>query len=313
MPKAIREVYGNVLAQLGEENNDIVALDADLSGSTKSAIFGKAFPERFFNMGIAECNMVATAAGLAAVGKIPFVNTFAAFLTSLGLLPMRTQVCYGDLNVKFGGAYGGMSNAFDGATHHALDDIAIVRALPGMTLLVPADARCTEWATRTAANTPGPFYLRLSRDVYPDLYDENAGFEVGRGAVVRKGSDVTVIACGLMVHNAIEAAELAAKSGLSVRVVDMYSIKPIDAELILRSARETGAIVCAEEHSVKGGLGGAVAEVLAHAGAGAVTEFVGVNDVFTESGPYKELLAKYGVDAQGVLAGIRRVIKRKPR
>ena len=311
MAKAIREVYGTVLAELGDTNENIVVLDADLSGSTKSKIFGQAHPERFFNMGIAEANMVATAAGMSTVGKVPFVNTFTVFLTSLGLLSARDQICYANLNVKFGGAYCGMSDALDGASHHATEDIAIMRALPSMKVIVPSDAASTRWATKYAAETYGPMYLRLSRDVYPDLYAEDAEFELGKGAVVREGSDVTVIACGLLVHKAIEAAEIMAQKGVSVRVVDMYSVKPIDSELIVKCAAETGAIVTAEEHNIFGGLGSAVSEVLAHEACGVPTEFVGIQDVFTESGPYKELLKKYGVDAEGVVAGIEKVLARK--
>lgn len=252
MGKSIREVYGTVLAELGDTNENIVVLDADLSGSTKSGIFGKAHPERHFNMGIAESDMVATAAGLATTGKIPFVNTFTVFLTTLGLISARAQVCYGNLNVKFGGAYCGMSDALDGATHHATEDIAVMRALPNMTVLVPSDAASTRWATKYAVDTYGPMYLRLSRDVYPDLYDENTKFECGKGA-----------------------------------------------------------IVTAEEHNIYGGLGSAVAEVLAWGGAAAPTEFVGIPDTFTETGKYTDLLAKYGVDAAGVVRGIERVLARK--
>ena len=311
MAKAIREVYGSVLAELGASNPDIVVLDADLSGSTKSGIFGKAYPERFFNMGIAESNMVATAAGLSTTGKIPFANTFTAFLTTLGLISIRAQICYGNLNVKLGGAYCGMSDAFDGSTHHATEDIAVMRSLPNMTVLVPSDEASTRWATMFAADHKGPVYLRLSRDVYPDLYTDHTNFECGKGAIVRQGADVTVIACGLLVHKAMEAAEVLAQKGISVRVVDMYSIKPIDRELILKCAAETGAIVTAEEHNIYGGLGGAVSEVLAWSGAGVPTEFVGIQDTFTESGPYSQLLAKYGVDANGVIAGIEKVLERK--
>lgn len=311
MAKAIREVYGSVLAELGETNPDIVVLDADLSGSTKSGIFGKAFPDRFFNMGIAESNMVSTAAGLSVTGKIPFVNTFTIFLTTLGLIATRGQVCYGNLNVKFGGAYCGMSDAFDGASHHATEDIAVMRSLPNMTVIVPSDEKSTRWATEYSVEHNGPVYLRLSRDVYPDLYSDDTKFELGKGAIVRDGKDVTVIACGLLVHKAIEAAEILSQKGISVRVVDMYSIKPIDKELILKCASETGAIVTAEEHNIYGGLGGAVSEVLAWGGAGVPTEFVGIQDTFTESAPYAQLLAKYGVDANGVIAGIEKVLARK--
>lgn len=311
MSKSIREVYGTALAELAEKNKDIVVLDADLSGSTKSGIFGKAYPERFYNMGISESNMVATAAGLSTTGKIPFVNTFAAFLTTLGLLSTRAQICYGNLNVKLAGAYCGMSDAFDGATHHATEDIAVMRSLPNMTVLVPSDAASTRWATEFAAEYKGPIYLRLSRDVYPDLYDENTIFKLGHSSTVRDGKDVTVIACGLLVHKAIEAAEIMQNKGVSVRVVDMYSIKPIDKEHILKCAKETGAIVTAEEHNIYAGLGGAVAEVLSWGAAGVPTEFVGIRDTFTESGPYKQLLSKYGVDANGVVDGIEKVLRRK--
>lgn len=311
MAKQLREVYGSVLAELGETNPDIVVLDADLSGSTKSKLFADKHPDRFFNMGIAESNMVSTAAGLAAVGKIPFVNTFTVFLTTLGLIAARGQVCYGNLNVKFGGAYCGMSDALDGASHHALEDISAMRALPNTRVIVPSDETSTRWATQWAVDHDGPVYLRLSRDTYPDLYPAGVKFEMGKGAIVRDGTDVTVIACGLLVHKAMEAAEELAKDGVSVRVVDMYSIKPLDAELIERCARETGAVVTAEEHNIYGGLGSAVAEVLAHAGAGVPTEFVGVRDTFTESGKYSELLAKYGIDAAGVKAAVEKVLKRK--
>lgn len=313
MAKAIRDVYGEVLSELGNENRDIVVLDADLSGSTKTKTFAAAHPERFYNMGIAESNMVSTAAGLSTVGKIPFVNTFTVFLTTLGLIAARGQVCYGNLNVKFGGAYCGMSDALDGATHHALEDISAMRALPNMRLIVPSDEESTRWATKWAAENYGPVYLRLSRDVYPDLYPAGYRFEMGKGAVVREGTDVTVIACGLLVHKAIEAAQAMAEKGISVRVVDMYSIKPLDRELIIKCAGETGAIVVAEEHSVYGGLGSAVSEVLAHEGSGAPTELVGVQDTFTETGKYPLLLKKYGLDCDGVMAAIERAVKRKKR
>ena len=310
MPEAIRDVYGAVLKELGAVNKDIVVLDADLSGSTKSAVFAKEFPDRFFNMGIAELNMAATAAGLAAAGKIPFINTFAVFETTLGLISIRAQACYGNLNVKLGGAYCGLSDAFDGSSHHATEDIAVMRSLPNMRVIVPSDAESTRWAVKWAAETPGPVYLRLSRDVYPDLYAPGADFAAGKGAIVREGTDVTVIACGLLTHKAVEAAEML-KDSLSVRVVDMYSIKPIDRELIVRCANETGALVTAEEHNVYGGLGGAVSEVLAGAGAAVPTEFVGIQDCFTESGPYPELLAKYGLDARAVAAAIESAARRK--
>ena len=309
--KAIRDVYGETLVELAKDNDRIVVLDADVSGSTKSGIFGKAYPERFYNMGIAESNMVATAAGMASCGKIPFVNTFAVFLSTIGLISARGQICYGNLNVKFAGAYCGLSDAFDGATHHACEDIAIMRALPNMRVLVPSDTRSSQALTGLAAELDGPVYLRLSRDAYPDLYSADEKFEAGKGKVVREGSDVTVVACGILVHKALEAAEKLAEDGVSVRVVDMYSIKPIDRELLIRCAKETGAIVSAEEHSVIGGLGGAVAEALAAAGECVPMSFVGVQDTFTESGPYAKLLKKYGLDADAVEKAIREALAKK--
>jgi len=311
MAKAIRDVYGEVLAELGNNNKDVVVLDADLSGSTKSATFKKSHPDRFLNMGIAELNMTATAAGLAAAGKIPFINTFAVFLSTMGLISTRAQICYGNLNVKYGGAYCGLSDAFDGTSHHATEDMAVMRSLPNMRVIVPSDATSTYWATFLAAELEGPVYLRLSRDVYPDLYEEGYKFELGKGAIVREGTDCTVIGCGILTHKAIEAAEKLAAEGISVRVVDMYSIKPIDRDLILKCAAETGAIVTAEEHSIIGGLGSAVSEVLASEGAAAPVDFVGLQDCFTESGPYNELLHKYGLDADAVYAAVKNVLKRK--
>lgn len=311
MAKAIRQVYGETLAALGAQYPELVVLDADVSSSTQTKFFAQAYPERFFNMGIAEANMVATAAGLAQQGLVPFANTFAVFISSIGLLPTRALACYGELNVKLAGAYCGLSDAFDGASHHASEDIAILRALPNMKVLCPSDAYSTSQLTQLALETPGPCYLRLSRDVYPDLYSEGAKFAPGKGNIVRAGTDVTVIACGILVHKALEAAEALQQQGISVQVVDMYSIKPIDKELICRVAAETGAIVTAEEHGVNGGLGSAVAEVLVKAGQPAPVEMVGLQDTFTESGPYSALLEKYGLDAAAVQQAIRRVLKKK--
>lgn len=313
MAKAIRQVYGETLAALGADHPELVVLDADVSSSTQTKFFARDYPQRFFNFGIAEANMTAAAAGLAQQGLVPFVNTFAVFLSSVGLLPIRALACYGKLNVKLAGAYCGLSDAFDGASHHATEDLAILRALPNMKVLVPADAAATEAMTRLALETPGPVYLRLSRDVYPDLYPAGTEFCPGGANVVRKGSDVTVFACGLLVHKALEAAERLAAEGISVRVVDLYSVKPINGELILRCAGETGAVVTAEEHSVLGGMGSGVAEVLAKAGAGVPMEQVGVADTFAESGPYARLLEKYGLDAEAVADAVRRAVERKRR
>lgn len=288
-----------------------MVLDADVSSSTQTKFFAQAHPERFFNMGIAEANMVATAAGLAQQGFVPFVNTFAVFISSIGLLPTRALACYADLNVKLAGAYCGLSDAFDGASHHAAEDIAILRTLPNMKVLVPADAAAAAAMTELALETPGPVYLRLSRDVYPDLYPAGTSFRPGGANVVREGRDVTVFACGIMVHKALEAAQALAGEGVSVQVVDLYSIKPIDTDLVLRCANTSGAVVTAEEHSVCGGMGSAVAEVLAKAGVGVPVEMVGLQDTFTESGPYTQLLEKYGLDGTAVAAAIRRVLAKK--
>lgn len=311
MAKAIREVYGETIKKYGELNKDIVVLDADVSGSTKSAMFEKEYPDRFYNCGICEYAMMGMAAGMAKSGKIPFVNTFAVFLTTLGSLAARTFMSYSGLPIKMMGAYGGMSDAFDGATHHALEDIAMMRTLPGVNVMVASDAQITDWMVKTAIEVKEPMYIRLSRDAAPDCHPADAKFELGKGMVVREGSDVTIIACGLMVSTAITAAEALAAKGISARVVDMYCIKPIDAELIEKCAKETGAVVTAEEHSVIGGLGGAVAEVLAKAGCAVPTEMVGMQDRHGESGPYKDILHKYGMDAEAVAAAAEKAVSRK--
>ena len=311
MAKAIREVYGETIKKYGELNKDIVVLDADVSGSTKSAMFGKEYPDRFYNCGICEYAMMGMAAGMAKSGKIPFVNTFAVFLTTLGSLAARTFMSYSGLPIKMMGAYGGMSDAFDGATHHALEDIAMMRTLPGVNVMVASDAQITDWIVKTAIEVKEPMYIRLSRDAAPDCHPADAKFELGKGMVVREGSDVTIIACGLMVSTAITAAEALAAKGISARVVDMYCIKPIDAELIEKCAKETGAVVTAEEHSVIGGLGGAVSEVLAKAGCAVPTEMVGMQDRHGESGPYKDILHKYGMDAEAVAAAAEKAVSRK--
>ena len=311
MASSIRDVYGEFLAELGGENKNIVVLDADLSGSTKSKLFGQKYPDRFFNMGIAESDMAACAAGLSTTGKIPFANTFTVFLTSLGLVSIREQICYGNLNVKLAGAYCGMSDALDGASHHATEDIAFMRVLPNMQVLVPSDAESTRWAVRYAAEHVGPVYLRLSRTEYPDLYPAGTAFEAGKAKIVREGTDCTVFAIGIEVHKALEAAELLAAEGISVQVVDLLSVKPIDSELVASCAAKTGAVVCAEEHQIIGGAGSAVAEVLARAGVGAPTEFIGLQDTFTESGAYGDLLRKYGLDAEAIVGAIKKAVERK--
>jgi len=311
MAKTIRDVYGESLVKYGTENENVVVLDADVCSSTKSGLFAAAIPERFFNVGIAEADMVGIAAGLATTGKIPFVNTFAVFLTSIGLIGARAFGSYSKLNVKFMGAYGGISDAYDGPSHHSLEDIAIMRTLPNFQVFVAADEYQTDWLVKNAIEVNAPMYIRLSRDATLTVYNEDTKFETGKGMIIREGKDATIIACGVMVGQAVAAAEELAKKGVEVRVVDMFSIKPIDRELILDSAAKTGAIVTAEEHSIMGGLGGAVAEVLTSGGAKVVQEFIGLQDCHAECGAYGELLNKYGLDVPAVVAAVEKAIARK--
>ncbi|MFT3962483.1 transketolase family protein [Propionivibrio sp.] len=309
--RAIRDVYGETLAQLGRENPDVVALDADVGSSSKSIVFGKEFPARYFNVGVAEANMVAMAAGLATAGKIPFANTFAAFMVLRAADPVRSLVAYTGLNVKLAGTYAGLSDSYDGASHHAIADIAFMRALPNMTVVSVSDPVEAELATRAAAAFKGPVYLRLSRAEVPVVLDKATyTFEIGRGVTLVEGSDLTIVATGYMLVKALEAAETLAARGVKARVVNMHTIKPIDKELLIACARDTGAIVTAEEHSVFGGLGGAVSEVLAKH-CPVPLEFVGVEDTFTESGDYEKLLVKYGLSAANIVAKAERVLRRK--
>jgi len=309
--KAIRDVYGDTLAQLGRENKNIVALDADVGSSSKSIVFGKEFPNRYFNVGVAEANMVAIAAGLATTGKIPFVNTFAAFMVLRGADPVRSLIAYTKLNVKLAGTYAGLSDSYDGASHHAIADIAFMRSLPNMTVISISDPVEAELATRAAAEFKGPVYLRLSRAEVPAVFDKASyKFEIGKGVTLVKGSDLTIVATGYMLIKALEAAEILAARGIKARVVNIHTIKPIDRELLIACARETGAIVTAEEHNIFGGLGSAVAEVLGRE-CPVPIEFVGIEDTFTESGDYEKLLAKYGLSAANIVERAQKVLTRK--
>ena len=309
--KAIRDVYGDTLAQLGRENPDIVALDADVGSSSKSIVFGREFPKRYFNVGVAEANMVAMAAGLATAGKIPFANTFAAFMVLRAADPVRSLIAYTGLNVKLAGTYAGLSDSYDGASHHAIADIAFMRALPNMTVISVSDPVEAELATRAAAEFKGPVYLRLSRAEVPVVLDKATyKFEIGKGVTLREGCDLTIVATGYMLIKALEAADKLAAKGINARVVNIHTIKPIDRELLIACARETGAIVTAEEHNVYGGLGSAVAETLAQSGP-VPMEMVGINDTFTESGDYEKLLAKYGLSSANIVAKAEQVLLRK--
>ena len=309
--KAIRDVYGDTLAQLGRENPDIVALEADVGSSSKSIVFGKEFPKRYFNVGVAEANMVAMAAGLAAAGKIPFANTFAAFMVLRAADPVRSLIAYTGLNVKLAGTYAGLSDSYDGASHHAIADIAFMRALPNMTVISVSDPVEAELATRAAAAFKGPVYLRLSRAEVPVVLDKATyKFEIGKGVTLREGGDLTIVATGYMLIKALEAADKLAAKGIKARVVNIHTIKPIDRELLIACAEETGAIVTAEEHNVYGGLGSAVAEVLS-LNCPVPMEMVGINDTFAESGDYEKLLAKYGLSSPNIAAKAEQVLLRK--
>ncbi len=309
--KAIRDVYGETLAKLGAENENIVALDADVASSTKSILFGKAFPERYFNVGIAEANMVAMAAGFASAGKIPFANTFAAFMMLRAGDPIRSLIAYTNLNVKLAGTYAGFSDSYDGASHHAISDIAFMRSLPNMTVISVSDPVEAELATRSAAEYDGPVYLRLSRAAVPVILDRNTyNFKIGKGVQLADGNDLTIVATGYMLIKALEAAEKLKTKGINARVINIHTIKPIDSELLTKSARETGAVLTAEEHNIYGGLGSAVAEVLVNKYP-VPMEFVGVEDTFAESGDYEQLLVKYGLCVENIIAKAEKLIKRK--
>ena len=310
MTKAIRDVYGEALVKYGGANERVVVMDADVSSSTKSGLFAAQYPERFFNCGIAESAMMGMAAGFASMGKIPFVNAFAVFAGTIGAVAARTYMSYSQLNIKLMGAYAGLSAGYDGSTHHALEDIAFMRALPNMTVLVASDAAITDWMVDMAIRTDGPMYVRLSREAAPGCHGEHPSFALGKGCIVREGTDATVIACGIMVSEALKAADILKERGIGVKVVDMFCIKPIDRELIGQCAAKTGLIVTAEEHSTIGGLGSAVAEVLATGGSRARLEMVGMPDRHAESGPYGGLLHKYGMDAGAIVAAVMRGLER---
>lgn len=307
---ATREAYGKALVKLGQVNDNVVVLDADLSKSTKTNDFYKAFPDRFFNMGIAEQNLIGAACGLATAGKIPFASSFAMFATGRAFEVIRNSVCYPKLNVKVCATHAGLTVGEDGASHESIEDMAIMRVIPNMTVLVPADAIETEQMIFEAAKFNGPMYVRLGRSAVPTLFDENYKFEIGKGVVVAPGNDATIIACGIMVNEAIIASQTLKSEGINARVINMSTIKPIDKELIITAANETGAIVTAEEHSVIGGLGSAVSEVVSEESP-VVVKKVGVKDVFGESGTPSELLKKHGLTAQDIVVAVKEAIAKK--
>ncbi len=307
---ATREAYGAALAEFGAKYENLVVFDADLAEATKTIKFKKAFPERFFDCGIAEGNMVSVAAGLATTGKIPFVSSFAMFSAGRAFEQIRNSVAYPHLNVKIGATHAGISVGEDGATHQCLEDIALMRSIPGMTIINPADATEARLAVEAAINFDGPVYLRFGRLAIPVIFDDSYKFEIGKGVKLTDGNDVTIVATGLMVHEAITAAELLKNEGINARVINIATIKPLDKEIILNAAKETGAIVTAEEHNIIGGLGSAVCELLAEELPTPVVR-VGTNDVFGRSGKVPPLMEMYGLTANNLVAKAKEAIAKK--
>lgn len=307
---ATREAYGSALVEFGAKYDNLVVFDADLAEATKTVKFKKAYPDRFFDCGIAEGNMISVAAGVATTGKIPFVSSFAMFSAGRAFEQVRNSIGYPHLNVKIGATHAGISVGEDGATHQCLEDIALMRTIPGMTIINPADAVEARAAVEAAINIDGPVYLRFGRLALDQIFDENYKFEIGKGVKLVDGNDVTIVATGLMVHEAIKAAKLLKNEGISARVINIATIKPLDKEIILNAARETGAIVTAEEHNVIGGLGSAVCECLAEACPTPVIR-VGTQDVFGRSGKVPPLLEMYGLTAANLVAKAKETIALK--
>ena len=306
---ATRESYGNALVELGKLHDDVVVLDADLAGATKTGMFKKAFPERFIDCGIAECNMMGIAAGLSTTGIVPFASTFAMFAAGRAFEQVRNSIGYPHLNVKIGATHAGISVGEDGATHQCNEDIALMRTIPGMVILNPADDVEAKACVKAAYEYNGPVYLRFGRLAVPVINDRpDYKFELGKGVVLREGKDVTIVATGLCVSSALEAAEKLAADGIDAKIINIHTIKPLDEELIVAAAKETGKVVTVEEHSVIGGLGSAVCDALAEKCPVPVKK-IGVQDVFGESGPAAALLAKYKLDGEGVYEQVKEFCK----
>jgi transketolase len=310
MAKATREAYGEALKKLAASNPNVVVLDADLSGSTKTAEFKKVSPERFFNVGIAEQNLIGTAAGLSLAGKIPFASSFAMFAAGRAFEIVRNTVAYPSLNVKIAATHAGLTVGEDGGSHQAIEDLSLMRSIPNMMVINPADSREAEQAVLKAAEYVGPVYIRLGRMAVEDVYDDSYVFELGKGVLLRDGKDAAIIATGLMVQEALKAYESLKEDGISAKVINIHTIKPIDREIIISAAKETKAIVTAEEHSIIGGLGSAVLEVLSDEYPVPLKR-VGVMDTFGESGKPKDLLEKYKLTADEIVKQVKEVIKLK--
>ena len=306
---ATRESYGNALIELGKEHENLVVLDADLAAATKTGMFKKAYPDRHIDCGIAECNMMGVAAGLATTGKIPFVSSFAMFASGRAFEQVRNSVGYPHLNVKIGATHAGITVGEDGATHQCNEDLALMRTIPGMVVMCPADDIEAKAAVKAAAEYVGPVYLRFGRAACPVINDRpDYKFEIGKGSVVREGSDLTIVATGICVGNALEAAEMLAADGISAEVINICTIKPLDKELIIKSAKKTGKVVTAEEHSVIGGLGSAVCDALCESYPVPVKK-IGMQDTFGESGSAAALVEKYQLDGKGIYAQVKDFLK----
>ena len=306
---ATRDSYGNALAELGKEHENLVVLDADLAAATKTGVFKKAYPERFIDCGIAEANMTGVAAGLSTCGKVPFISSFAMFVAGRAFEQVRNSIGYPYLNVKIGATHAGITVGEDGATHQCNEDIALMRTIPGMVIINPADDVEARAAVKAAYEYEGPVYLRFGRLALPIIHNESScKFEIGKGEILRDGKDVTIVATGAMVSNSLEAAEKLAADGIEAKVINIHTIKPLDEELVVAAAKETGKVVTVEEHSVIGGLGSAVCDTLAMKNPTPVMK-IGINDTFGESGPAVELLKKYQLDAESIYEKIKNFVK----
>ena len=298
---ATRDAYGAALAKLGAEHDNLVVLDADLAGATKTGVFKKAFPDRFFDCGIAEGNMICMAAGLSTTGLVPFASSFAMFAAGRAFEQVRNSIGYPHLNVKIGATHGGISVGEDGASHQCCEDFALMRSIPGMTVICPADGVEAEAAVKAAYEMEGPVYLRFGRLAIPQFHEEGFNFQIGRGEILRDGTDVAIIANGLLVYEAIQAGELLAEAGINAMVINMATIKPLDEELVIEAAKKCGKVITCEEHSVIGGLGEAVCSVLAEK-CPTIVRRIGVNDEFGHSGPAAALLKQFGLSAENIVA-----------
>lgn len=306
---ATRESYGNALVELGKVNEKVYVLDADLAGATKTGIFKKAFPDRHIDCGIAECNMMGIAAGLSTTGLIPFCSSFAMFASGRAFEQVRNSIGYPHLNVKIGATHAGVTVGEDGASHQCIEDLAVMRTIPGMVVICPSDDIEVRAAVKAAAEYVGPVYMRFGRSAVPVINDTpDYKFEIGRGILLKEGKDVTIIATGVCVCEALKAAEALKQEGIDAEVINIHTIKPLDKDLVLQSAKKTGRVVTVEEHSVIGGLGSAVADVLAESNA-AVLKKIGVPDVFGESGTAGQLLHKFKLDAEGITEGVKDFVK----